>query len=80
MKDSLEFTQTLLSNNSLKEFEDIHEKAKSVLSQGNFSFGKQDYDSDTDKQQKKVLDTDPDTFELDDDDADQHHQDHYEVK
>jgi hypothetical protein len=79
MKDSLEFKQSLISKNSLKEFEDIHEKAKSVLSQGNFSFGRQFYDSDTDKNQNKVLDTDPDTFELEEDE-DQNHQDYYEVK
>lgn len=58
---------SLLSNNSLKEFEEIHQKAKSVLSKGNFSFGHKFYDSDNQTESPLMKTSENDTFELEDD-------------
>jgi hypothetical protein len=62
MKD-LGASNILSPHGSLKEFEDIHNQAKSVLSKGNFSFGNRFYDSD--KEDKESAEQPGnDTFDL----------------
>ncbi|CAI2380791.1 unnamed protein product [Moneuplotes crassus] len=59
--------QNLDDNDPLKEFADLHNEAKTVLSKGNFSFGTKFFDSD--KEISKDLRNSDDDFDFDSDNS-----------